>query len=157
MNEPDPYAPPESEPPAVVTHSDSQFSHLEFAQLKKIYYRSCNVNAITVLLILGTVFLLGFALMPDNELAETRPLLLVLSLFYGASVAGLVKRTSWGRILGIIVCILALINIPLGTLIGIFGLFAFFGAPELFGRDRVLHKDLKAAFKIRKVGNRTSR
>jgi hypothetical protein len=67
------------------------------------------------------------------------------------AVVGLFKRTAWGRILGIIVCVISLINIPIGTAIGAFGLFAFFGAPELFGSNRVTHRELKTEFKLQKA------
>ena len=43
-----------------------------------------------------------------------------------------------------------LVSIPFGTLIGIVGLFAFFKAKELFGPDRIHHRDLKIAFKALK-------
>ena len=43
-----------------------------------------------------------------------------------------------------------LLSIRFGTLIGIVGLFAFFKAKELFGPDRIHHRDLKIAFKALK-------
>lgn len=52
--------------------------------------------------------------------------------------------------MGIITCSLSVLNIPLGTIIGIAGLFAFIKAPELFGQNRVTHKSLKQEFKNRK-------
>ena len=58
--------------------------------------------------------------------------------------------------MGIIVCILTLINIPLGTVIGVVGLFAFIKAPNLFGSGRVLHKDLKTEFKLRKKARKAA-
>jgi hypothetical protein len=58
--------------------------------------------------------------------------------------------------MGIIVCVLTLINIPLGTLIGIVGLFAFIKAPNLFGPGRVLHKDLKTEYKLRKKARKAA-
>jgi hypothetical protein len=70
--------------------------------------------------------------------------------FYIACIIGLIGRTSWGRKLGIFVCCISLINIPLGTIIGIMGLFAFFKAPELFGEGRLTHKELKKTFSTRK-------
>lgn len=39
---------------------------------------------------------------------------------------GLLKFRSWGRILGIIVAILNLIHIPVGTIVGIYGLWVLF-------------------------------
>lgn len=36
---------------------------------------------------------------------------------------GLLKRRSWGRVLAIIVGILGLVNIPVGTIVGVYTLF----------------------------------
>lgn len=55
-------------------------------------------------------------------------------------------RLPW-RICGIVVCVISLINIPLGTLIGVMGLFAFVKAKELFGPERITHEEVKTAFK----------
>ena len=39
---------------------------------------------------------------------------------------GLLKRRPWARILGIIVAVLCLVNIPIGTIVGIYGLWVLF-------------------------------
>lgn len=39
---------------------------------------------------------------------------------------GLLRFRPWGRILGIVVSVLSLIHIPLGTALGIYGLFVLF-------------------------------
>ena len=39
---------------------------------------------------------------------------------------GLLKFQPWARIVGIVVAILSLINIPLGTIVGIYGLWVLF-------------------------------
>jgi len=129
---------------------NADFSDLPFEDLKKLYHRSCNVSAITFLLGLGCIGLIGAFFLPMEEATSMRYLFIGLGLFYAAAAAGLYNRTSWGRILGIIVSIISLINIPLGTLIGIFGLFAFFGSPQLFGPDRVKHKALKNEYNLQK-------
>lgn len=36
---------------------------------------------------------------------------------------GLLRRQSWARILALIVCILGLLNIPIGTALGIYGIY----------------------------------
>jgi hypothetical protein len=50
----------------------------------------------------------------------------ILSLPGILAGVGILKRKAWGRVLGIIVSILGLLNFPLGTLIGIYGLFVLF-------------------------------
>jgi hypothetical protein len=48
---------------------------------------------------------------------------------------GLLKFRSWARILGIVLCALHLINIPIGTALGIYGLWVLFHSDteRLFG------------------------
>ncbi len=41
---------------------------------------------------------------------------------------GLLKRRPWARILGIVVAVLSLINIPVGTIVGIYGLWVLFSS-----------------------------
>jgi len=41
---------------------------------------------------------------------------------------GLLKRRPWARILGIIVAVLSLVNIPIGTIVGIYGLWVLFSS-----------------------------
>ena len=116
------------------------------ADIKKLYYRSCNINGIAFLIALGALVLAAMAFLSDQTLGP-RLFLLALLVFYAFAIVGIVKRTSWGRILGIVVCTISLINIPLGTLIGILGLFAFIKSKELFGPNRLTHTDVKLAFK----------
>ena len=150
MSEQNPYTSPQSEI-AQPTQGNAEFSNLDFNSLKKLYHRSCNVNAITFLLGLGLIFLLVASFLPSDEGSHSlRFVFIGLAVFYAIAIFGLFNRSSWGRILGIIVCIISLINIPIGTLIGIFGLFAFFGSPQLFGIDRIKHKALKSDFKLQK-------
>ncbi len=52
--------------------------------------------------------------------------------------------------LGIILCAISLLGIPIGTLIGIIGLIAFVGGEKLFGEGKYLHADLQREFKHRK-------
>src|SRR6266496_947575 len=150
MNDTNPYSAPHTDVSTNFAGS-GQLRELDFNQLKKLYHRSCNVNAITFLLGLGLIPLAIASLVPDIGHEVPRVIFIGFAVFIAVAVIGLFTRTSWGRILGIIVCIISLINIPIGTLIGIFGLFAFFGAPQLFGANRVTHKELKSEFKLRKA------
>ena len=150
MSEQNPYTSPQAEV-SQPAQGNAEFANLDFQSLKKLYHRSCNVNAITFLLGLGLIFLLVASFLPSGEGEPSlRFVFIGLAVFYAIAIFGLFNRSSWGRILGIIVCIISLINIPIGTLIGIFGLFAFFGSPQLFGAERVTHKALKAEFKLQK-------
>ena len=53
-------------------------------------------------------------------------LLVVLALPGVLAGFGLLRRRSWGRILGIVVAFLSLLNFPLGTAIGVYGLWVLF-------------------------------
>lgn len=153
MSEQNPYAAPQTNVANPII-GDEQFKSLDFKELKKLYYRSCNVSSITFLLVLGLLFISTLFFIPDfwqgQEVQVFRYILIGITVFYTITIVGLFLRTSWGRIMGIIVCFMALINIPFGTIIGAFGLFAFFCAPQLFGSNRITHKALKTEFKLQK-------
>ena len=53
-------------------------------------------------------------------------------------------RTRFGRVLGIIMCCLNLLSVPIGTIAGILGLHALLSAPELFGKNKISHAQLKS-------------
>lgn len=148
MNVTNPYSSPQTDVSTNLSVVDN-FRGLDFKQLKKLYYRSCNVNAITLLLGLGLIAMAMASMLPS--LADIRLIIIGIAVYHAVAVTGLVKRTSWGRILGILACIIALISIPIGTIIGASGLLAFCGAPELFGVNRVTHRELKDEFNLQKA------
>ncbi len=51
---------------------------------------------------------------------------LILSVLEIMTGVALLKGKSWARMVGIVICILSLLNIPIGTAIGIYGLWIFF-------------------------------
>jgi hypothetical protein len=53
-------------------------------------------------------------------------LILVMSIPQLIAGVGLLKFRPWARILGIVVAILGLMHVPLGTLVGIYGLWVLF-------------------------------
>lgn len=130
---------------------DLPLGDYSWSQLKKLYYRSCNVICITFLMGLGVAALGAILVSSGARMGDMGPLVPIIVIFNLLAVVGLILRTGWGRILGIIACFMSLLNIPLGTIIGLAGLFAFFGAKELFGEGRLTHGEVKAAFKARKA------
>ena len=52
--------------------------------------------------------------------------LVVVSLPGLVAGIGLLKMRPWARIVGIVVAILSLFNIPLGTIVGVYGLWVLF-------------------------------
>lgn len=153
MNGENPYQTPEASG-VVNFEGDSEFEDLDDESLKKLYHRSCNVSCIAFLLVLAVFSMVDIVYsLPrifDLKFEVVIGVGIGVILFFLITVVGLIMRTSWGRIMGIFVCILSLVSIPIGTLVGVAGLFAFFKAPNLFGENRVTHKALKAEFKIRK-------
>ena len=156
MNKENPYKTPETIQPQHRTSDGSPLAQMERKRFKKLYYRSVNVGTIAFLLIIG-VIALAWLLYKQKTIAEANhntiiisPIFYISTIFSILAAIGLFMRASWGRIVGIIACALMLINIPIGTIIGIAGLVALFQAPELFGNNRFLHKDLKKEYKKRK-------
>ena len=139
---------PYEAPKAEVGDKDlsGRFVNYTPAQVKKLYYRSCNINAIALIVAFGIVALATVLLIGDEPVV-LKVIFVALVVLYSVTFVGLLKRTSWGRICGIVVCVISLINIPLGTLIGVMGLFAFVKAKELFGPERITHEEVKTAFK----------
>ena len=142
MNEENPYITPETKQPE---------SNMRSKQLKKLYLRSANLGTIAVLLIIGTLAYFFLLYIRSAVIDSTTAIIWgALGCFNLISAIALFKRPSWGKVCGIISCVLMLINIPIGTIIGIAGLVAISKSPELFGSRRFLHKDLKVEYKLRK-------
>ncbi len=143
------YAPPQSD---TIPREPLLFKEMPFKQLRKLYYRSSNISAIAGLQILGSVVVLAMLVWWGGprlglELNWWIALLLVFNI---VSAVGIILRTVWGRVLGIIACSLMLLNFFIGTIIGIIGIIAFATSPKLFGEDRIKHGDLKREFNHRK-------
>jgi len=131
-----------------------RLASIDSHELKKLYRRSSIIFALNVLWIIGTA--LSFLLLPAwmeqaDELAPVLGGIVVLGalLAIAASVGGFM-RTGWGRVPGIIHCALILINIPVGTVIGILGLVAYSKGGLLFGPGAPSHAQVKQEFKRRK-------
>lgn len=135
----------------------SMLETMDFKKLEKMYYRSHNVSGLAALMILG-VLGIGFMLTRIQLDSTFMAIYIGILAFNTVSIVGIIQRSAWGRILGIICCFLMLININvLSIIIGIMGLFAFFGAPELFGPERITHKELKEVYKRRKKERKLKR
>jgi len=73
-----------------------------------------------------------------------------LLMFFGFVAYGSWIRPSWGRILGVLFCILSLFAIPIGTIVGVLGLIAYGRGSSLFGENRYESKILEDELKYRK-------
>jgi membrane-bound ClpP family serine protease len=122
-------------------------------EVRSLYFHSRNVWAVFVLNSLGLLALAFIALIPAFSSSGLGPgdagtMLFVLGLVVLFSVLqyGLLVRTSWGRIGGIVMAVLSLVNIPLGTIVGIIALIAFIKGKVLFGPERITHREVKEAY-----------
>lgn len=130
---------------------NSDFRDVNWKDFKKLYYRSCNITALAGLWVIGILILTAVAIFSKDDADGLGAAFLgAIIIFNTITVIGVIQRNSWGRGMGIASCCLMLINIPIGTILGIVGLFAFIKCPELFGENRILHRDLKTEFKYRK-------
>ena len=163
MNSNNPYQAPDTVNPESDINDGSIISMMETKPLKKLYYRSVNLGTIATLFIISMIALYGIYLylLIDTKINGEGDIIIIsmsntgasnsVSAFLIITAIGLFLRHTWGRIVGIIACILMLATLQIITIIlGIVGLVALFKAPELFGPDRILHKDLKREFKLRK-------
>lgn len=151
------FAAPQADHPVITdsTNLVPSLREMDFKRLKKLYYRSCNVSAIAGLLIISVVVLSGVLIfMSQNRIGDSRVMFYIMTgatLFSLVTTVGVILRTHWGRIMGIINCAFMCINLsPLAIIIGIVGLVAFISSPHLFGPNRLTHADLKKEFKHRK-------
>ena len=148
--ESNPYATPEAS--VLEAKAPPVLGNFTPAEIKKLYYRSCNVIAIAGLMIFGCLIvgavIIG-AIRQTGTISMEAEAWVGLGFFLTCIVGtiGVTMRTGWGRIAGIVACCIMLLKIPIGTIIGIVGLFAFFKAKELFGNGRIHHGELKTAYR----------
>ena len=130
---------------------------MPFKEVRKIYLASVNVQALGVLYAIGAIGLLATAAFtvagpPSSTPPPTAlmPFLLGMGVVFLAGTVTSYTRPRWGRVLGIILCVLSLFSIPWGTIVGILGLIAYAQGGKLFGSQRLRHKDVAAVYKQRK-------
>lgn len=151
------YAAPEAEVMDQTVVNDPKLVDLNFMALKQLYRRSSNINSIVFFNVLG-VLLWGYLIFIVKILEDARhgglhfgifiPVcLFILNL---SCMIFIWRRTTVGRGLGIVWCVLVMTNIPIGTLIRALCLAALIKGGNLFGPDRVPHKLIKAEYKFRK-------
>jgi len=155
MTEENAYAPPRAN---LETQAGPQeLWSMELKKLRRLYDASRSIRALGFLYALGTVGLFaGYEMLNSRyaRSADTRGIAVVMLFVGGLSLLGFVTsftRQRWGRWVGVLICLLNLVNIPFGTLIGLFGLVAYARGGRLFGPDRLLHKDVVDVYKQRKA------
>ena len=150
------FAPPQAELETRV--GPEELWDMEYKQVRKLAMASLNIRALGALWGLGALAILaGVAVLVSAGNPDAREGAVGLAaLFFvsgGLSAAAsytAYARPRWGRGLGIVLCILGLLNFPIGTAIGAVGIFAYVQGARLFGPDKLLHKDVMAVYKQRK-------
>ena len=133
---------------------------MTFKQVRKLYLASVNIRALAFIYALGALGLVatgGMMFVDANPAVNAAapaavmgPVLVVMGVVWVAGVVTSYTRPRWGRWLGVALCVLMLLSIPWGTLIGILGLIAYAQGGKLFGPERIEHKDVAAVYKLRK-------
>ena len=93
------------------------------------------VCALVVLVVLGgAASIASFAAVDEPDAAVAAPVLVTIGIFLSVFIAvlsvpglavgiGIVKFRVWGRVGGIVLSVLNLLNVPFGTVLGIYGLW----------------------------------
>ena len=131
--------------------------------LKKIHFRSESIKLVAALIIMSTItiayegFMIGKYLGKDVLIRGiTKPMNVVMILVNILCFVGLITRTQWGRIVGLLTCAMWIVSpiwvsrFSIFIVFGIWGLWVLVQSANLFGPDRILSKELKAELKRRK-------
>jgi hypothetical protein len=141
----------------------NRFKELSTSELKKIYFRSESIKSIAAIIVVAIV---GWGFKADlfvryggeNIVLKTltHPLNITVLLLSILAFIGLIRRTFWGRIVGIVTCILWVgcavwfSRFSIFILFGIWGLFVLIPRGNLFGPHRIDAKEIKSEYKWRK-------
>ena len=101
LMDPNPYAAPVSD--VTTTQLRTNFTDLPFKQLKKLRNDSHSIRAFIALLFLGTVISLISSFVKLPELNPVALAGFAVAALLVVTAVGLIIRSSWGRILGMIV------------------------------------------------------
>jgi small-conductance mechanosensitive channel len=112
-------------------------THIQLLGILWLAGSALNVLGGLILLVLANTLFAHLHEMGAPEAATTflRPLLSVIGIFVLAKAAfgflagwGLMRREPWARILGLVMGFVALLNIPVGTVLGIYTLWVLLPA-----------------------------
>ncbi|HQO09086.1 MAG TPA: hypothetical protein PLK90_02990 [Clostridiales bacterium] len=150
----------------IVTNAseNTQSSEMSFKEVKKLYYISRRFLLVPFILGLGILyFAYGLAGIFENysiwieekvKFAIVVVILTSIIIFLFITYVGSIKRTSWGRVMMMIVFyVFIIIKIPffISPIFAIIGFFEFRKSKALFGENRITHTAIKKEFKSRKV------
>lgn len=147
-----PYQPPEARL-LVVGSSDRELltgslNFKQFIRLKKIYRRSVRVNVFTGFVLFAAALLLYPSVMFGDEGSSRLAAAGAGGLYLFTGVA-LARRVGYGRYLGLLAGLSFTVVVPWGTVVGVIGLWTLIPAASIFGRERMMHDEIKRAYRAR--------
>ena len=157
---PNPYASPQAE--SLHEGKRQKFSEMSFKPLKSIFMHSSTivtmsliwavVAAITLYCFINNpAFVMLLSARMGLELEGLRYGCLAISCLNVAAIIGCALRKTWGRVLGIIACVLLMLSANIFLfLFALLGLIALLAGGRLFGPERLKHSELKAEYTYRK-------
>ncbi|SHI66150.1 hypothetical protein SAMN02745181_0603 [Rubritalea squalenifaciens DSM 18772] len=157
MQTQNPYSPPNSAATQEESYGNPLFARFSKQAVDRLYSRSCNVTSVASFTSIISLILLGQASLQlaSSTRVDGFDFYIILFGFLGGfgaiSAYHMIKRSRSGRIMGISCSSFALILFPVGTIIGVAGLFGFIQAPILFGEKRITHKELKKEYQFRRA------
>ncbi len=132
------------------------FSELNDKELKKLRNHSNSIRALTLVwflcgLIAAIGLVVSFRGILEGEIQLrfgfifsvlfVALLLLSITIFW---------RSNYSRWIGVVLCIVSLLFIPIGTILGALGLAAFIGGGKLFGDNKYDSSELEKEFRYRR-------
>ena len=126
------------------------FPEWDFKTLKKVRNNSSTIQTLGWLWIIGSVLNVAVGFIALVNAGSMALINLGIGAFAAFAAYGAIRRPYWGKTVGMILCCIALIGFPIGTIIGIMGLIAFSEKAPLFGPNKLSHKDICDEFKYRK-------
>ena len=77
----------------------------------------------------------------------------IFAVLAGFAVFGSWRFRNWGRILSMMLCVVLLLEIPMGTIIGVLGFIALWRGKRLFGPNRLSQDQLRTELEYRKLNS----
>lgn len=148
-----PYRAPESQPsiPQDSEHEllSGSLNFEQYLKLKTIYRRSTRLNIFTGFVFCAAAFVIYTVATSASDFFPGQLAFGALGGLYALAGVLLAQRTVLGRYLGFLVALTFLALFPLGTLVGIYGLWLLAVAGPIFGKKRMMHDEIKKRFRER--------
>lgn len=129
--------------PAVPVAQRSRLqSHLQLVGVLWIVYSAFHLLAALAVLFVGKVILTRVGLPPEASfvpaLVTLLGWLLVISTAVGVAAGwGVLQKAPWARLLGVVLALLALLNLPFGTALGVYTLWVLLPEESAKEYDRM--------------------